>query len=203
MALDVQAINTPDEFEKVRSIIEKRLIQAGQDVKAAFPPVLRQDRVMSAIISEPEYLMIVFLTEEEEKRFRECVSRQIDPFVGLITTGPEKAAFRAEKARYVTVRSCAVTNNSFSFSLGPDSTILLEDHYQTIETEEVGKVSYKVSLAFIMSYGDEIKRGLVHEYFDGLLTYSTNIWSENLWFTNSTVRAEYLKTMPVHNGGCN
>jgi hypothetical protein len=184
MALDVQASNTPTDLEKVKSVIEKRLIQARPDVKATFPPVLRQDRVMSAIISEPEYLMIVFLTELEEKRFSECVSRQIDPFVGLITTGPEKATFRAEKARYVTVRSCAVTNNSFSFSLGPDSTILLEDHYQTIETEEVGKVSYKVSLAFIMSYGDDINHTAVHEYLDGLVAYSTNIWRENLWFTS-------------------
>jgi hypothetical protein len=182
MILDRQTSNTPTDLEKIKSIIEKRLIQARPDVKATFPPVLRQGRVLSAVISEPKYLMVVFLTEEEEKRFSECISRQINPFVGLITTGPEKASIRAEKARYVTVRSCTITD-SFSFSLGPNSTILLEDHHQIIETADIGKVSYTVPLAYIISYGDDIDRAAVYEYLDGLVAYSTNMWRENLWFT--------------------
>ncbi len=194
MTLDRQTSNTPTDLEKVKSVIEKRLIQARPDVKATFPPVLRQGRVLSAIISEPEYLMVMFLTEEEEKRYSECISRQINPFVGLITTGSEKATFRVEKARCVTVRSCTVTNNLFSFSLGPDSTIFLEDHHQTIETVDIGEVSYTVPLAYIISYGDDINRTAVHEYLDGLVAYSTNMWRENLWFTTCAGSTESFET---------
>ena len=182
MVFDKLTSNTPTEQQKIRSIIEKLLVQAPPDVKAAFPPVLRQGRVLSAIISQPEYLIIAFLTAEEEKRFRECVSKQTDPFVGLITTGPERAVFRVEKARNTSARSCTVTN-SFGFSLGPDSTILLEDHHQIVETADIGMVSYTVPLAYIISYGDDIDRETAYDYLEGLIIYSTNMWRENMWLT--------------------
>lgn len=121
--------------------------------------------------------MVTFLTAEEEKRFNECVSKRTNPFVGLITTEPKGAAFRVEKAKYTTLKSCTVTN-SFGFSLGPDSTILLEDHHQTVQTTDIGTVSYTVPLAYIISYGDDIDRATVYEYLEGLVAYSTNMWRE-------------------------
>jgi hypothetical protein len=182
MAIGNQTGNVSAASGKIKSIIEKRLIQTLPDVKATFPPVLRQGKVLSAIVSHPEYLIVVFLTAEEEKRFKDCLSRQADPLAGLVTTGPEGAAFRVENARYTTARSCTVTN-SFAFSLGPDSTILLEDHHQIIETADTGMVSYTIPLAFIISYGDDIDVTTVCEYLEGLVTYSTNMWRENTWLT--------------------
>jgi hypothetical protein len=120
-------------------------------------------------------LIVAFLTSEEENRFKEYISRQLDPFVGLITTRSERAEFRAERVRYATVRSCTVTN-SFGFSLGPDSAILLEDHHQIIETADIGTVSYTVPLAYIISYGDSIDCMTV----EGLLAYSTSMWREGM-----------------------
>jgi hypothetical protein len=180
--------------EKIRSIIEKRFIRARPAVKATFPPVLRQGRVLSAIISEPEYLVIAFLTAEEEKRFRECLSRQIDPLAGLITTGPEKAACRAEKVRYATLRSCTVAN-SFGISLGPDSTIILEDHHQIIDTADAGTVSYTVPLAYIISYGNDIERETAHECFNGLVDYSMNMWREGMWLIARSEGTECLAVL--------
>lgn len=179
MTIDKQTINIPAEPQKIRSIIEKRLVQAPPDIKATFPPVLRQSKVLSVIISEPEYLIVAFLTAEEEKRFNECVSKQIDPLVGLITTGPEKAAFRIDKAKYAIARSCSVTNK-FSLSLGPDSTIVLEDHHQIIQTADIGTVSYILPLAYVISYGDDIDHATVYEYLEGLVAYSTNMWRESI-----------------------
>ena len=184
MAFDKLTNNTPTEPQKIRSIIEKLLIQAPPDVKASFPPVLRQGRVLPVIVFQPKYLIVAFLTAEEERRFRECISRETDPFIGLITTGPERAAFRVEKARYVTARSCTVTN-SFGFSLGPDSTILLEDHRQIVETTDIGMVSYTVPLAYIISYGDDIDPTTVYEHVEGLVIYSTNMWSESVRLTTT------------------
>lgn len=190
----------PTDTAKIKSVIEKRLIQAAPAIKAAFPPVLRQHRVMSAIVSEPQYLMVVFFTEKEEKRFMKCITLQTDPFVGLITTGSEKATLRADKARYVTVRSCTIGNNFFGFSLGSDSTILLEDHHQIIETADIGKVSYTVSLAYIISYGEEIVQSTIHEHFDCLVAYSMNMWREKLWFTNCVSSVSDFETFSGFKG---
>ena len=182
MPIDKQTGNVPIDQEKIKSIIEKRLVQTPPDFKAAFPPVLRQGRIVSAIISRPEYLIVAFLTAEEEKWFSECLSNQADPLVGLISTTPEGAAFKAEKARCTTVRSCSVTN-SFGFFLGFDSTILLEDYHQIIQAADIGKVSYRVPLAYIISYGEEIDHATVYEHLDNLVAYSTNMWSEGKWLT--------------------
>jgi hypothetical protein len=184
MAFDKLTSSTSTEPQKIRSIIEKLLVQAPPDIKTSFPPVLRQGRVLPVIVFQPEYLIVAFLTAEEERRFRECISRETDPFIGLITTGPEGAAFRVEKARYVTARSCTVAN-SFGFSLGPDSTILLENHRQIVETDDIGMVSYTVTLAYIISYGDDIDPTTVYEHIEGLIAYSTNMWGESIWSTTS------------------
>jgi hypothetical protein len=182
MVIDKQTKNFSTEPGRIRSIIEKLLVQAPSDVRATFPPVLRQGKVLSAIISQPEYLIVAFLTAEEEKRFNECVSKQTDPFVGLITIRSERAVFRVENTKYATARSCTVTN-SFAFSLGPGSTILLEDHRQIVETVDIGTVSYTIPLAYIISYGNDIDVATVYEYLEGLVIYSMNMWSESTWLT--------------------
>jgi hypothetical protein len=182
MAIDKQTRNFSAEPGKIKSIIEKLLVQAPTDVKAAFPPVLRQGKVLSAVISQPEYLIVAFLTAEDEKRFKEYLSNEINPFIGLITTGSERAAFRVENTKYATARSCTITN-SFGFSLGPDSTILLEDHRQIVETADIGTVSYTIPLAYIISYGNDIDVATVYEYLEGLVIYSMNMWSESTWLT--------------------
>ncbi|MBU2622116.1 MAG: hypothetical protein KKD92_07360 [Proteobacteria bacterium] len=162
---------------RITSIIEKRLARAPSEAKTAFPAVLKQERVSWATISELDYLMVVFLTAEDEKRVNECISKRLNPFLGLITTGPQGAAFRVEKSRYMTIKGCNVSN-SFALSLGPDSTILLEDHHQLIETNDIGTLTYTVPLAYIISYGDEISHATIYEYLEGLIAYSTNMWRE-------------------------
>lgn len=174
---DFQIDNTLVEPEKMKSIIERRLVHVGPDIKAVFPPVLRQNRIRSAVILQPKYAMIVFLAEEEEKRCRERILKQSEPFPGLITTGPEKAACRIEKAVCASARSCTITD-SFGFSLGPDSTLFLEDHHQLFMTSDMDVISYTVPLAYIASYGNDIDYTTVYKYFDSLVAYSINMWRE-------------------------
>lgn len=166
------------ESGKIKSIVEKRLVHAPQEVKSAFPAVLRQKQVSWATISESQYFMIAFLTPAEQKRIDDFVAKRVNPFPGLITTGSEGAAFRVDKSRYTTIRSCKVSN-SFALSLGPDSTVLLEDHSQSIKSKDMGTVSYKIQLAYVLSYGNEINTATLYEYFDGLVAYSINVWRGN------------------------
>ncbi len=141
------------------------------------------------LISDQDYLILAFLSAEEERRFQECYVNETDPLVGLITTGRKGAAFRVEKAKCVVVRSCTVTD-SFALSLGPDSTILLEDHHQEIQTVDSGAVCYTVPLAYIVSYGDEINCMTIYKYLDSLVCYSTNLWAEGAGVTLSLESTE-------------
>ena len=160
---------------KIAAIIEKRLVRAPNEAKKAFPPVLKLARFSWATISEPEYLMVVFLTPEDEKRINESISKRVNPFLGLITVGPQGAAFRVEKSRNMFIKSCTVSN-SYAISLGHDSTIILEDHKQSIHTRDIGTVSYSLPLAYIISFGNEIDHATIYEYFESLVAYSTNMW---------------------------
>jgi hypothetical protein len=168
----------PDfDAKKINEIIVKRLSRISPSLKQHFPVVLQKEKIFWATISEAEYLMIVFLTSKDENRINEFISKNLNPFPGLITTRKESAAIRAEKSRYMLLNSCSISN-SYTFSLGNDSTIILENHTQSIDTQEFGTIQYRVPLAYIISYGDEINKATVYEYFDGLVAYSTNMWRE-------------------------
>lgn len=172
----MEVSDRPIDLEKIKSIIEKRLVHAPQEAKSVFPAVLQQKQVSWATISEPQYFMIVFLTPEEKKRINEFREKRLNPFPGLITSGSEGAAFRVE-SRYLTIRSCTVSN-SFALSLGPDSTVIIENHSQSVNPKDIGPISYKIPLAYLLSYGNEINTATLYEYFDGLVAYSTNVWRE-------------------------
>jgi hypothetical protein len=119
--------------------------------------------------------MVVFLDPGDENRINEYRSKRFDPFPGLITFGNLGSAFRVEKSRYMLIQSCSV-ENAYALSLGNDSTIIMVDHKQSIKTQELGRVEYHIPLAYIVSYGDEINKATVYEYFEGLIAYSINMW---------------------------
>jgi len=167
--------DTDIDQERIKSIIQSRLSKTSKEVKEGFPEVLKRDPVYWATICEPEYLMIVFLTSDDQKRLDRAMSLSQNPFVGLITTSVGPAAFRVEKAKYMTISGCQVTN-SFTFSLGRDSTVILENHQQSVETKDMGPVSYTVPLAYILSYGDDINSVTVYDYLDGLIAFSESNW---------------------------
>ena len=167
----------PIESAIIKSIIDKRLVHAPQEAKSLFPAVLKQKPVSWASITVPQYFMVVFLTAEDQDRVNTFKAKRLNPFPGLITTEPEPAVFSVKEARNVTIRSNTVTN-SFALYLGPDSTVLLEDHSQSVKPRDSGQISYKIPLAYLLSYGKEINTATLYEYFDGLVAYSTNLWRE-------------------------
>lgn len=166
---------TEIDIERIESVIKKRLISAPPAAKSSFPKILKQKLVSWASIPESKYFLVVFLDTAEQSRINDFIKMNLNPFPGLITTGNESAAFKVENSRYLVVKSNNVCN-SFTFSLGPDSTILLEDHRQGINTKDFGQVDYLIPLAYILSYGDEINEATLPEYFEGLVAHSINLW---------------------------
>lgn len=160
---------------KIKEIIEKRLAHAPEKIKKAFPDVLKHHQLSWVTISPSEYLMVVFLNPGDENRIKEYTSKRFDPFPGLITQGNQGSAFRVEKSRYMIIQSCSV-ENAYALSLGSDSTIIMANHKQSINTGDIGQVEYHIPLAYIISYGDEINKATVYEYFEGLIAYSINMW---------------------------
>ncbi len=173
----VYEMDTDFDLIKINEIIKKRLSRVAPSVKKSFPSVLQKKKIRWVAITEAEYAMIVILGSGDKKRINDYISKKLNPFPGLITVKKESALFRAEGARYMTASECTVSN-AYTFSLGKDSTIVLLNHTQSIETKNQGKLEYKIPLAYIVSYGDEINKATVYEYFDGLVAYSTNMWRE-------------------------
>ncbi len=146
----MEVSHRPIEPGKIQSIVEKRLVHAPQEAKTAFPAVLQLKQVSWITITEPLYFMIVFLTPEERERINELVIKRLNPFPGLITTGSEGAVFRVTGSRYVAIRKCTVSD-AFALSARSDSTIIVEDHSQSINSKGIGIMSYKIPLAYVLS----------------------------------------------------
>lgn len=161
--------------DKIKEIIEQRFTHAPDKIKKFFPAVLQNSPFSWITFSPPDYLIILFLNPGDEKRINEYTSKRLDPFPGLITLENKGAAFRVDKSRYMLIQSCTV-NNSYALSLGRDSTIIMVDHKQSIKTQELGQVEYHIPLAYIISYGNEISKATIYDYFDGLIAYSINMW---------------------------
>lgn len=161
--------------DKIKEIIEQRFTQAPEKIKKTFPDVLQSSPFSWIVFSPPDYLMVLFLSPDDGKRINEYTSKKIDPFPGLITLDNKGAAFRVDKSRNMLIQSCTV-NNSYALSLGKDSTIIIADHRQSIKTQELGQIEYHIPLAYIISYGNEISKATIYDYFDGLIAYSINMW---------------------------
>jgi hypothetical protein len=164
--------------KRVFTILRTRLAEAPPELKESFPAVVRQSPPHILVSAQPEYLMVVFLTQEESARVNQCIERRIDPFLGLVATGPGPAAIRLDKSKYVVLKDNNVSN-LFTLSVGPDSTAFLENHHQSIRTADAGTIAYTVALAYIVSYGSEINQSTVYDHLDGLVAYSVSEWRKS------------------------
>jgi hypothetical protein len=162
--------------KRILSIVGRRLEQASPRVKKVFPSILRESpRVF--VRTEADYLMVAFLTASEDVRVKRCLEKRIEPFPGLIGRRGEPAAFGLEGARQVCLDHNDVSN-VFAVSLGEDSSVWLEDHGQSVPTQDGTGMSFRVSLAYILSYGKLIKPSTIYKDFDDLLSHSILEWTK-------------------------
>ncbi len=162
--------------QKIEQIIHNRIKVVPKDIKRSFPIVIREKQQHWIAFNNENYFFLAFVSHE---RLREIISlkdRSLDPFPGLITTDAKTgAAIKVSNSRNVILKDNTV-ENSYSFSLGNDATLIIENHTQIIKTKEIGTYKFIVDLAFIVARGNEINDANQYEYLDGLISYAINKW---------------------------
>jgi hypothetical protein len=167
---------------KLKTVIENCLKEVPETEWKRLPEVLlEKGRTRFFVLATEEFFIIDFLDDEEAKRISDLQEKGYFPFPGLIKPDQLRmsAAFRFEKAKNALVRNCSV-NNMFSFSIGKDSTIIIQDHKQHIKTEELGERDYTIKLAYLISFGVEINRSNLLDNVKELMFESFRQWGIDL-----------------------
>ncbi len=165
------------EIDKIKEIIERRISTAPNHLKATFPNVIKGE-VHWISFADDKVFLLAFLGSNEIPKIQELSSKGYDPFPGLITTEPlVSAMMRMENSRNNFVTGCSVSG-MYSFSIGQNSTFIIQDHSQILQTKEIGEIHYKVPLAYIISFGENISLENVYQSLDELVTYSIKIWRD-------------------------
>jgi hypothetical protein len=167
---------------KIRTVIEECLRKIPKTEYMRLPKVLSEKgQTRFFILSTDEFVIIDFLDDEEAKRISDLKEKKYTPFPGFIKpkTVEMSAAFRFEKAKYAFLKGCSI-NNMFSFSLGKDSTIIIQDHKQLIKTEGLKEYSYTIKLAYLISFGDEITQSTIYDVVKDLMLESFRTWGIDL-----------------------
>lgn len=167
---------------KLRIAIDECLRRVPPTQYEHLPEVLlEKGQTRFLILSTDKFIIIDFLDDEEAKRISDLKKKGHFPFPGLIKPDQLKmsAAFRFEKARNGLVQGCSV-NNMFSFSIGKDSSFIIQNHKQQIKTEELGEYNYTIKLAYLISFGDEITQSNIYDIAKDLMFYSFQRWGIDL-----------------------
>ena len=163
--------------EEIHKVIAEKLIDVPKLVKDKFPEVLKQERLNWATFNDEKYFIIVFLAKDEEKRIKKLTQNNLHPFPGLITTEEKiPSAFRFQNSYNIYLEGNTV-NNAYTISLGTDCTISLVNHTQSINVKELqGVYNFRVNLAFIISFGQEITKSNYGEFLREIISYSIKQW---------------------------
>jgi len=147
------------------------------DIVKFLPKVLTEPTVHILSILSEKYFLLAFFNETEWAKVREFRERGLQPPLPRLIrpeTDSGPSVFNVEKLKNSLFRNNQVSN-LYSFSLGKDSTILLIDHKQSVESEEL-TVDYTIGLAYLVSFGDEINSDNFYDYLEDLIAYSYKEW---------------------------
>lgn len=163
------------DLDRLNPIIKRLFIPYKKE--HLLPSIFSKPRISTFTFLTDSFFILVFLDLEGEKRARELVSKNQDPFPGLIKPENIEApvAFGLNKSKNNFFQSNSVSN-MYSFSLGNDCSFVLVEHKQSIKTEEDVKFDYTIDLAYVISFGDEINNNNFYEYLDELITVSLTNW---------------------------
>ena len=165
---------------RIKNVVLKHLFNAPLEQKTFFPSTISEPNIELYPFQTNSYFILSFVDREEKKLLEKFRGKQLSPFPGLIKPDevPASVAFSVDKAKNVFITGCTV-KNSFSFSLGKDCTIVLQNHVQSIRTKNFGEYEYMINLAFIISFGDEINVDNCPVFFDNLIEYVIGKWLSN------------------------
>jgi len=162
--------------KKLRSIIEKRLFAPLCEINKLFPPPLCEPQFSVITIHTEDYFILCFVDPDEKKRIDDLMDKNYYPFPGLICTeAPPISPIILENARNVIFHSCTAYFEP-SFILKKDSTVILINYKQHVNTVEMGEYHYNIKLAYLISFGNELTFDNIYETIDELLAYSVKQW---------------------------
>jgi len=163
---------------KIKELIDRRIIQVPKEIKEVLPDVI-QDEVRWVAFSNEKLMLLIFLDIEEMKRIQEYSNKGYDLFPGFITTSEGVGAgMRMINSKYGFVSGCSVSG-MYSFSVGPDSSFVVQNHIQSLKTNELGNIEYTIPLAYVVSFGEDASESNSYEALEDLISYSIKTWREN------------------------
>lgn len=163
--------------KQLDDILNRRLVRILQEKKRNLPPVISKSKANYFTIFADQYFLLAFVSDAAESQRIKIISEKgYHPFPGLIADKASMpAAFSFKNRRNVFLMGNSV-ENMCSLSLGEDSTVILCDHKQSINTAEFGVYSYVVQLAYIVSFGKEINHGNMYDFLEDSIAYSIKKW---------------------------
>lgn len=164
--------------KKIKELIDRRIIQVPNEIKKTLPHVI-QDKVSWVVLSNEKLMSLVFLDIKEMKRIQEFSKKEYDYFPGLITTSKGvNAAIRMENSKYGFISGNSVSG-MYSFSVGADSSFVVQNHTQSLQTNEMGKIEYTIPLAYIVSFGEDTSESNSYKVLEDLISYSIKTWRKS------------------------
>ena len=157
--------------DKIQALIDERIFGAAKGIKKRLPKSISDGSGFYVNFGNESLHVIAFLKSSERVPLEERIKKGYDPFPGLITTRADVgAAFRIDRSKNCFIKSCEV-NDSYSLSVGKDSSIILVDHKQKTSTYEMGVVEFSIDLSFILSFPEDLVLFNLVESFEDLISY--------------------------------
>ena len=161
---------------RIKDIVKERLLGVTPEIKEILPPIFRRKIDFFTVLTNV-YFILDFVDKAEKKRIKKLMDKNIQPFPYLIKSeqGVGSCAFKFEKSKFVVIEGCTV-ENMFSLCLGKDSTIILHNHTQKVQTKELDLYKYLIELAFVISFGDDISHQNFYDALEDLIAHSLEVW---------------------------
>jgi hypothetical protein len=161
--------------EVIELVINERLQLVPDKIKKIFPSFLRGE-VGYALIENDRYCIVFVGGKSDISKLSEGI---ITDLIGWLIKDDSSdfTAIKFEKgSRDIFIKSCTMYDQ-VAFDLGPDCTVILQDHKQ-ICTSGGKKKEFHIDLAYILTYGTEITQDNFSSEFDDLVAYSVKVWRE-------------------------
>ena len=164
----------PPFAKELDTILRNLLLHSPAEVKSHFPKILHNPDMVPAVFVTNDFVLLTFIIKESLTRALE-LANGYGLYPGLITIKKDERAAFSLSGRNHFIINCNI-NNLVSFRISPDTTAIIQNHNQILNTKELGTVKYTIDLAYLLSFGKEITVSNYIPYLEGLIVRSIEYW---------------------------
>lgn len=159
----------PDEtLKEIHEIINNRISKAPTSIKSNFGFQYRNQKPIIEEIGNT--LLIALLSPNEKKSLKWRQKKGIQNFPYIITESKIVSLFRLEGTKNFMVRNLNL-EDCFLFSMGQNSSAIVENFTAIIPKTHVGPIKYTIDLGFIIRPHHENSLYSITEILDDLVVY--------------------------------